>query len=131
MILELYIEHDAVVRVADGETEPCIIGRGFGQGCPLSPQQFNIYAEKMMEDSMNGKDEGLKIDGALLKYIRFADDQAMIASTQVGLQKIMDALYKTSKEYKMKINMRRCGVVGSTLAFGSIGSNPSNAYFTS
>jgi len=77
MIMELYIEQDAVVTVADGETEPCIIGRGFRQGCPLSPQQ--------LEDAMTGIDEGVKIGGILQKYIRFADDQAMVASTQEGL----------------------------------------------
>jgi len=102
---------NAVVRVAHGETEPWIIGRGFRQGCPLSPQQFNIYAEKMMEDAMTGIDEGVKIGGALLKDIRFADDQAMVASTQEGLQKIMDALYITVKEYKMKINISKTKIM--------------------
>jgi len=56
---------------------------------------------------MNGIDEGVKIGGALLKDIRFADDQAMVARTQEGLQKIMDALYKTAKEYKMKIKISK------------------------
>jgi len=46
---------------------------------------------------MNGIDEGVKIGVALLKDIRFADDQA----------KIMDALYKTAKEYKRKFNISK------------------------
>jgi len=53
-----------------------------------------------MKDAMNGIDEGVKIGGALLKDIRFPDNQTMVASTHEGLQKIMDALYKTAKEYK-------------------------------
>jgi len=60
---------------------------------------------------MNGIDEGVKIGGALLKDIRFADDQTTVASTQEGLQKLMDALYKTAKEYKTKINISKTKIM--------------------
>ena len=36
MIGELYMRHEAVVRVADGESKKSVIGRGVRQGCPLS-----------------------------------------------------------------------------------------------
>ena len=43
--------------------------------------------------------------------VRFADDQAMVASSKEGLQKIMDGLHKTAKEYEMKINIKKTKVM--------------------
>ena len=51
----------------------------------MSPLLFNIYAEAMMVEAMEGIEEGIKIGGKLLKNLRFADDQGMIAGSEVGL----------------------------------------------
>jgi len=45
MIMELYMRQEAVVRTADGEAEPGTVGRGMGQGCPLSPLLLSIYSQ--------------------------------------------------------------------------------------
>ena len=39
--------------------------------------------------------------------MRFADDQAMMARSQKGLQTMMDRLNTISTEYGMKINIKR------------------------
>ena len=49
--------------------------------------------------------------GSLLKDIRFADDQGMVAETERGLQIIMNRLNDASKEYGMKINIRKTKVM--------------------
>src|ERR1043165_3056160 len=41
LIRELYMCQEAAVRVAEGESQPGIIGRGVEQGCPLSPLLFS------------------------------------------------------------------------------------------
>src|SRR6478609_8615608 len=43
MISELYMNQDAVARIAGGESDSGIIGRGVRQRCPLSPLLFSIY----------------------------------------------------------------------------------------
>ena len=111
LIWELYIKQQAVVRVADEYTDTCSIGRGVRQGCSLSPLLFSIYAERMMVEALDGVDEGVKVGGSLLKDIRFADDQGMVAETERGLQIIMNRLNDASKEYGMKINIKKTKVM--------------------
>ena len=41
------------------------------------------------------------------EFVNFADNQGMVAHMENGLQKIMDALSKTGKEYNLKINFKR------------------------
>ena len=101
------MHQEAVVRVNDEVTEPAIIGRGVRQGCLLSPILFSIYAEMMMIEALDGIEKGVLVGGVLLKDIKFADDQAMVASSEDGLQKMMDSFDVTDRRYDMKINVKK------------------------
>ena len=68
------------------------MGRGVRQGCPLSPLLFLIYTEAMMLEAMAEIEEGVLVGDELIKDARFADDRGMLASTEHGLQKVMDGL---------------------------------------
>ena len=60
---------------------------------------------------MGDREEGVKVGGKLLKDIRFADDQAVVASTEKGLQYLMDDIVKTAKKYDMKLNVKKTKVM--------------------
>ena len=107
MIAELYMNQEAVVRIADDVSDPGIIGRGARQGCPISPLLFSIYAEAMMAEALEEVKEGIRVGGELLKDVRFADDQGMIASSNDGLQRLMDSLNRAAGRYDMKINIKK------------------------
>ena len=92
------------MRIAGEESEPCIIGRGVRQGCCRSPVLFNIYSEAMIREAMEDTESGVKVGGKVVKSIRFADDKAIIASSEVGLQDLIDRLVESGKGYGMKIN---------------------------
>src|SRR6476619_8369155 len=52
MISELYTNQEAVVRIAGGESDSSIIGRGVRQECPLYPLLSSVYAEMMMQKAL-------------------------------------------------------------------------------
>ena len=68
---------------------------------------FTVYAEAMMMEAMEDIDEGVMVGGKLLKDVRFADDQGMVADSEDGLQKLMDGLVKAGTSYDMKINVKK------------------------
>src|SRR6476661_6185522 len=63
LISELYMNQEAVVRIAGGESYSGIIGRGVRQGCPLSPLLFSIYAEMIMKEVLENVEEEIKFGG--------------------------------------------------------------------
>ncbi|CAF1570323.1 unnamed protein product [Didymodactylos carnosus] len=70
LIKNLYLNQEAIVRVADGMSEPAVIGRGVRQGCLLSPLLFSIYVEMMMIEAMEDVSAGIKVgDKKICKLI--------------------------------------------------------------
>ena len=63
----------------------------------MSPLLFSTYAEMMMIEALEDIEEGVRVGGDLVKDVKFADDQGMVASTEVGLQRQIDALNSTAK----------------------------------
>ena len=111
LIMNLYTQQKAVVKIMQEYSEESDIGRGVRQGCCLSPLLFTLYAEAMMIEAMEGIEEGIRIGGKLLTDVRFADDQGMVADTERGLQEIMDRLNRAAGEYGMKINIKKTKVM--------------------
>src|SRR6218665_887008 len=95
IIGNLYMGQQMRVRI-DGEySEPGKVGRGVRQGCQLSPLLFNIYIGELAREAVEDLEEGKKVGGRWIKALRFADDQAMVAKSQKGLQTMMDRLDRT------------------------------------
>ena len=98
LLQDLYMRQQAVIRIADGESDPGTIERGIRQGCPISPLLFSIYAEV---------EEGILVEGQRVSDVRFADDQGMVSNTESGLQKLMDKLNEIATKFSMKINIQK------------------------
>ena len=82
-----------------------MIGRGTRQVSSLSPILVNIYVN-----------EGIRVGGHLIKTVRFADDQATLASSLKGLQLMMNKMQEGAGEYVMKIrDMSRIDLVNKNL----------------
>ena len=114
------MQQRATVRVAEGESELAEIRRGVRQGCLLSPLLFSIYVEEIMIEAIEYIDEGVKVGGKLLKDIRFADDQAMVADSEKGIQQIMEKLVEVGRKYDMKINVKKTKTMRISRRDGSV-----------
>ena len=64
----------------------------------------------MLRDALSGVNEGIRVGGHLIKTVRFADDQATLASTVKGLQLMMGKMQESVGEYDMKINVKKTKV---------------------
>ena len=60
-----------------------------------------------MLETLENNEEGIRVGGELISDVRFADDQGMVASSEIGLQKLMDQLNTVAKKYCMKINVKK------------------------
>jgi len=111
LIENLYMGQTFTVRIEEEDSDPGIIGRGTRQGCPLSPLLFNIYIQEVLNETLDNVADGVATGGRLVQAIRFTDDQAMTASSEKGLQQIMEALERISEEYGMRINLKKTKVM--------------------
>ena len=65
--------------------------------CPPYSLTYN-YSEAMLRDAsaLSGVNEGIQVGGHLIKTVRFADDQATLASSVKGLQRMMGKMQELS-----------------------------------
>jgi len=61
----------------------------------------------LINDELEDAADVVKVGGQLVQAVRFADDQAMVASSNLGLQRIMDELNATSEEYGIKTKIKK------------------------
>src|SRR6476619_6464806 len=61
----------------------------------------------MMKEALENVEDGIRVGGDLIKDVKYADDQGMVANTEAGLQSLMDSLNTIAKHYDMKINIKK------------------------
>jgi len=66
-----------------------------------------------MKEVLETMKDGVKVGGKLIPTVRFVDDQgqAMIASSEEGLQRIMKRTNSVIKTYGMRINIKETKVM--------------------
>jgi len=61
------------------------VKKGARQGCVLSPYLFNILAEMVMRETLDGFQGGLQIGGRMITNLRYADDIILLATSEAEL----------------------------------------------
>ncbi|GFR66182.1 endonuclease-reverse transcriptase [Elysia marginata] len=77
---------------------------GVRQGCLLSPVLFNIFLERIMQDTLHQHSPTISIGGRPICNLRFADDIDLIAGSQAELQVLTDRLVASSKAFGMEVH---------------------------
>jgi len=73
--------------------------------------EFNRGHPIKMKEALDDLKEGICVGGELVQSVRYANDQAMTANTEKGLQNILDETSKVVKKYGMKINIKKTKVL--------------------
>ncbi len=69
-------------------------------------QLFNIFINDSVDD-VNSLNLGVTINGHRIGILLYPDDIVLQGETEKDLQKMFDSVYKWSKKYKIKFNVRK------------------------
>ena len=72
---------------------------------------FIIYDEAMFREVCHECAIGIRVGGKIVHMIRCVDDKAVVASSQKGLQELMNRLNSVMKEFGMKISVKKTKVM--------------------
>ena len=68
---------------------------------------FNILAEMVMRETLDGFQGGLQIGGRMITNLRYADDIILLATSEAELQELVDRLDRVSRKYSLLINVHK------------------------
>ena len=82
-----------------------VLGTIARQCCILSPEHFNLYTEKIFNES----DElpGCVVGRENLSNLRFANDMALLAESESALQEIIDVVRWNREEKGLNMNVKK------------------------
>src|SRR6218665_1835892 len=111
LLTKLYGKQQARVRVAGGLSNEFRVKKGARQGCVISPYLFNIMAEVVMREVMDGWEGGVHIGGRRLTNLRYANDIVLLAESEEELHKIVNRLDQIGSEKGLLINMNKTKIM--------------------
>lgn len=112
LIRRLYEKQLAKVRAAGTQSQWFHVRKGVRQGCVLSPYLFNIVAEMVMRETLDGYGGGIQIGGRKISNLRYADDIVLLAGSELELQGLVDRLDRVSQRYGLMINIDKTKTMG-------------------
>ena len=114
LISKLYKKQRARVRVVGTVSGEFRVRRGVRQGCVLSPNLFNILAERVMREALEEYEGGVHIGGRRMTNLRYADDIVLLTSSEEELQTMVERLDRSGRKYGLQINREKTKVMTTT-----------------
>ena len=95
----MFADQEATVRTGHGTTDWFQIGKGVRQGCILTPNLFNFYAEYIMRNAgLEEAQAGIKIARRNINNFRYADDTTLMAESEEELKSLLMKVKEESKK---------------------------------
>lgn len=110
IIYELYKNQKSIVEIGENKQEASI-KQGVRQGCPLSPLIFNIFIESAIRKINEAGNGGVKMNGEIIRFIRFADDIAALAENKQQLDHLLLTINNVFHEFSLKMNLKKTKIL--------------------
>src|SRR5438132_5984741 len=110
LIIDLYWNQHASVRVEGESSRSFSIRKGVRQGCIISPILFNLYSEFMIREALEGI-KGIQFGGENITNLRYADDAVLIADSRKKLQRMLNRLNSKCIAFVMAMNVKKTKVM--------------------
>ncbi|XP_026477743.1 uncharacterized protein LOC113383708 [Ctenocephalides felis] len=98
------------IKSSNGMTEEIPIRAGVKQGCPLSPIIFNLALEPLLR-TLKESEETYKVGSQKVNVLAYADDIVLVATSESGLQKLLDLTLEISDWAGLKFNPNKCATL--------------------
>ena len=110
----LYAGQEAIVRTGHGTTDWFQTGKGVRQGCILSPQLFNLYAEYIMRNSgLEEAQAGIKTVRRNINHLRYADNTTFMAENEEEVKSLLIKVKVESETVGLKLNIQKTKIMAS------------------
>ena len=84
---------------------------GVRQGCILSPVLFNIFLERIMQDTLSEHSTSISVGGRSVCNLRFADDIDLMAGSNEELQDLTNRLTNSANAYGMEVSAEKSKIM--------------------
>ena len=75
----------------------------------MSRDLFNLYSEFILKEPE--VEEGIQVNGRRINNIRYADDTVLLASSEAGLQMLVNIVQTSSEKFGLKLNINKTKVM--------------------
>ena len=100
----MYKNSSSAVKLGNRCTQFFLCSKGLRQGCPLSPNLFNIYVNKLFNRLNDVNTHPPCLNNEQITALMYADDLIILSLSHEGLQKCLDELNMYCKEWRLKVN---------------------------
>ena len=80
---------------------------GVSLGCLLSPNLFNLFQEKIMQETLHDHHKSISIGGRPICNLQFADDIDVMGGSNGEFQDLTNRLVDRATAYKMTVNAEK------------------------
>ena len=109
ILKNLYWQQTATISLDNELSNWVPIKRGVHQGCIFSPDLFSLYAEIIMRKVTS--EISFKVNGTDINNICYADDTALLANNEQGLQELLCSLKTHSESRGLSINKKKTKIM--------------------